>query len=185
MEPYIPITWLNDFIFCPYSIYLHTVYDALDVHAYHSNAQQKGRQAHQNIDASCYSTKKADVVGIDVYNDYYGISGKIDLYHSDQKLLVERKRKIKTIYDGYRYQLYAQYFCLKEMGYSVESLCFHSLVDNKRYFIEIPQGQWLKKFELTLQKLKQYDPKDPLSDINPKKCQFCIYRHLCDKTLID
>ena len=36
MEDYISISQLNDFIFCPYSIYLHNVYMETDEGLYHA-----------------------------------------------------------------------------------------------------------------------------------------------------
>lgn len=182
MEAYIPITWLNDFIFCPYSIYLHNTYASTHSDQYQSSSQTKGLQAHHSIDANAYSTKADDVVGIDVYCEQYNLVGKIDIYHRDKKTLIERKRKIKVIYDGYRYQLYAQYFALIEMGYSVEKIGFYSKMDNRRHMVDLPQGEWLQKFESTLQALLDYDPMKAIANINPQKCQYCIYRHLCDQT---
>jgi len=38
-ETYIPISTLNDFIFCPYSIYLHNVYENTDESLYHAIPQ--------------------------------------------------------------------------------------------------------------------------------------------------
>lgn len=38
MTDYIPISTLNDFIFCPYSIYLHNVYMETDEGLYHADA---------------------------------------------------------------------------------------------------------------------------------------------------
>lgn len=43
MDDYIPISTLNDFIFCPYSIYLHNVYMDTDEGLYHATPQTKGR----------------------------------------------------------------------------------------------------------------------------------------------
>lgn len=53
-ENYISISTLNDFIFCPYSIYLHNVYMESDEGLYHATPQTRGRNAHETID-----TKKA------------------------------------------------------------------------------------------------------------------------------
>ena len=50
MDNAIRISHLNDFLFCPYSIYLHNIYDAIDDHQYHDVPQIKGRMAHINID---------------------------------------------------------------------------------------------------------------------------------------
>ena len=54
------------------------------------------------------------------------------------KTLIERKKKITTIYDGYVFQLYAQYYCLIEMGYLVEKIQFYSFDSNKTYPIKLP-----------------------------------------------
>ena len=48
MEDYISISTLNDFIFCPYSIYLHNVYMDTDEELYHATPQTKGRIAHES-----------------------------------------------------------------------------------------------------------------------------------------
>lgn len=182
MEDYILISWLNDYIFCPYSIYLHNIYNNVDNSVYYTTAQTKGKTAHTSIDNNHYSTHKNDIVGIEVFSDQYYLCGKIDILHQAKNLLVERKRKITTIYDGYKYQLYAQYFALCEMGYQVEQLAFHSLVDNKRYLIDIPQGDELVRFEQTVFELHNFNPATTNININHKKCANCIYRHLCDIT---
>ena len=39
MDDYIAISTLNDFIFCPYSIYLHNVYMEADEGVYHAVPQ--------------------------------------------------------------------------------------------------------------------------------------------------
>lgn len=54
MQDYIPISTLNDFIFCPYSIYLHNVYMESDDSMFHATPQTTGKIAHKTID-----TKKA------------------------------------------------------------------------------------------------------------------------------
>lgn len=184
MDNYILITWLNDYVFCPYSIYMHNVYSTIDDKVYYTTSQTKGIQAHSSIDNQKYSTHKDDLCGIEVYSDYYGLVGKIDLYHQKKKLLVERKRKIVNIYDGYRYQLYAQYFSLLEMGYEVDEICFQSLIDNKRYKVDLPTGEELENFERVIVEIKKFNPnfiKDKII-INVNKCKYCIYRELCDIT---
>ena len=71
-----------------------------------------------------------------VYCGKYEIAGKIDIYNTETKTLIEKKNENKKIYDGYKYQLYAQYFSLLEMGYEVKKIFIHSLNDNKRYEIK-------------------------------------------------
>jgi CRISPR-associated protein Cas4 len=50
IDDYIAISTLNDFIFCPYSIYLHNVYMDTDEGLYHAIPQTRGKIAHQSID---------------------------------------------------------------------------------------------------------------------------------------
>jgi hypothetical protein len=50
MIDYIPISTLNDFIFCPYSIYLHNVYMETDEDLYHAVPQVRGKVAHETVD---------------------------------------------------------------------------------------------------------------------------------------
>ena len=49
MIDYISISTLNDFIFCPYSIYLHNVYMETDETMYHATPQTQGQMAHETI----------------------------------------------------------------------------------------------------------------------------------------
>ena len=49
-EDYISISTLNDFIFCPYSIYLHNVYENTDESIFHATPQTQGRIAHETVD---------------------------------------------------------------------------------------------------------------------------------------
>ena len=184
MHELIPISWLNDFLFCPYSIYLHQIYHGQTQENYHELPQTQGKQAHQTIDRQRYSTRANDLVGIEVHSESLGIYGKIDIYHGRLQKLVERKRQIKHIFDGYKLQLYAQYFCMIEMNYPVSKLAFYSMVDNKSYPIDVPDEAQTKWFMSYLSDLKQYHPLDDI-EINPKKCSRCIYRHLCEKIPID
>lgn len=179
MEPYLIISNLNDFVFCPRSIYFHNLYGGYTSKNYHRTAQTKGKHAHQTIDQNKYSTQKKFIAGIEIYSQKYNLSGKIDVYDSQSKTLIERKRKITTIYDGYRYQLYAQYYCMTEMGYPVEHLFFHSLADNKRYSVAIPEDEEKQEFENLINNMKNFQLCDSFQ-VNEKKCKQCIYVELCD-----
>ncbi|MDD3976413.1 MAG: type V CRISPR-associated protein Cas4, partial [Candidatus ainarchaeum sp.] len=97
MEENIIISNLNDFIFCPRSIYFHNLYYSFDEKTYHSTDQLKGQLAHKKIDSKKYNTKKNTLEGIDIYSEELGLVGKIDLLELDTKTLIERKNKIKTI----------------------------------------------------------------------------------------
>lgn len=71
MDDYISISVLNDFIFCPYSIYLHGVYMEADESIYHASPQVRGKAAHKAIDAKTYSTRKEDVMSMPVCSERY------------------------------------------------------------------------------------------------------------------
>jgi CRISPR-associated exonuclease Cas4 len=180
MEPFLPISFLNDFIFCPKSIYFHNLYGGYEKEVYHDLPQKNGNMNHKTIDEKTYSSRKTMIQAMDIYSAKYGLCGKIDLYDTETKTLIERKTKISVIYDGYRYQIYAQYFCLTEMGYPVEKLFLHSLKDNTRYPIPLPSPAEITEFETLLDKINRFDVFDPNFTQNPEKCQKCIYRELCD-----
>ena len=122
MEDYIPISTLNDFIFCPYSIYLHNVYMETDEGLYHATPQTRGKIAHETIDNKKASNRADDLQSLTVMSDEYGLMGKIDIYKGKEHKLIERKYQLRNIYQGQIYQLWAQYLCMKEMGYICGSL---------------------------------------------------------------
>ena len=115
METYIKISTLNDFIYCPKSIYFHELYNKYNTYIYHTNYQQEGKFNHESIDNFHYSNKKDILQSLTVYSHKYQLLGKIDLYDKSKHILIERKTKIKQIYLGYKYQVWAQYLCLEEM----------------------------------------------------------------------
>lgn len=134
MDDIIIISNLNDFIFCPASIYFHKLYGSQDNLTYQSSYQINGSRAHESVDNSSYSTKKSIITALDVYSDKYKLSGKIDIYDMEKQLLVERKKHISKIYDGYVFQLYAQYYALTEMGYAIFSSRFQRFLHKLRSY---------------------------------------------------
>ncbi|MBS1614878.1 MAG: type V CRISPR-associated protein Cas4, partial [Bacteroidetes bacterium] len=120
METFLPISYLNDFIFCPYSLYLHQVFDNNVEELYSAAPQQVGKLHHTAIDHPPTSRKDSQTLkGIYVLSKRLGIYGKIDTLHVAEQRLVESKYAITTLYLGYYYQLWAQYFALQEMGYTI------------------------------------------------------------------
>lgn len=55
MEDYIQIATLNDFIFCPYSIYLHNIYADSENSTYQATPQTRGSLAHQTVDQKIHT----------------------------------------------------------------------------------------------------------------------------------
>lgn len=180
MESYLMITQINDFLFCPRSIYFHTIFaQNVDKDLYQDTPQKKGCAAHQSIDEKHYSTRKNILQGLTVYCEKYNLLGVIDTLDLETKTLCEQKYAITRVYDGFRYQLYAQYFALLEMGYEIEHLKLYSKKDNKSYLIDLPNELEIQKFESLLNKIRSFSLFDPFIP-NPNKCQNCIYNPLCD-----
>ena len=185
MELYLKISYLNDFIFCPLSIYYHQLYGEMSTKMYYGSAQLDGKAVHEAIDGKRYSTHKHILQSLDVYSDEYNLCGKIDIFDVDKGLLTERKKHIVTIYDGYIFQLYAQCLCLREMGYSVKQIRFYSSDDNKVYPISLPEDDavMFAKFKQVNKAMHNFD----VNRYEPKsadKCRSCIYNDFCDRPLV-
>ena len=185
MESYITLSHLNDFIFCPRSIYYHQLYSIYNEEHYKQKAQIAGTAAHTSIDNKGYSSKSSILQGIEVYSEKYNIVGKIDVFDTTNGRLTERKKEIKLIYDGYVFQVYAQYFALTEMGYTVKEIIIHDLMHNKNYPIPLPEFNniMLLKFEKVIYELQNYSLENSPFTAQIEKCKRCIYSPLCDKSL--
>lgn len=185
MEGYILISHINDFIFCPISIYYHQLYGKLSTRIYQDLPQIDGKFAHEAIDEMKYSTRKNVLQGIEVFSEKYNLCGKIDIFDIDSGVLTERKKHISQIYDGYIFQIYAQYFCLTEMNFKVKKMRFYSSDNNKVFPVELPvdNKEMFEKFEKTIKEMNEFDISNYIP-INIGKCQRCIYENLCDRSLI-
>ena len=185
MENLISISYLNDFIFCPRSIYFHQLYVGESEYLFHSSFQSEGKAAHKNIDEQTYSTQKNILQGAEVVSNTYGLIGKIDLFFIDKALLRERKKHISVIYDGYILQLYAQYFALTEMGYIVKKIELYSNDTNKIFHVKLPKDDinMKQKFENTLMGIRNFSLSKNIKTPSENKCARCIYSGLCDITL--
>ncbi len=180
METYLSKTQINDFIFCPRSIYFHNIFrNTSSNDVYHQTPQRIGQAHHTTIDTNTYSTRKDIITGLFVYSAQYNLVGRIDILDLKTKTLTERKYSVTAIYDGFRFQLFAQYFALLEMGFEVEKLRLHSKKDNKAYHIDLPTPAYLVKFQKTLNDMHNFSLFTHMTQ-NPNKCKKCIYNTLCD-----
>lgn len=180
MEHLWTMTQLNDFIFCPRSLYYSGIYrNTGSVEIYHQAPQLNGKAAHQAVDEVRYSSRKNILQGTTVYCEKYNLVGRIDTFDITSGVLTERKNSITAVYDGFRYQLYAQYFALTEMGYEVKQLRLYSSQDNIVYPVPIPSSSEINDFEHTLNCMEAWDPNRGFNP-NPKKCRACIYSALCE-----
>lgn len=180
MESYLMITQINDFLFCPRSVYYGGIYrNSVDSEVYHQAPQIRGTAAHKTIDAGTYSSAGNILCALPVYSERYNLMGCIDVLDTESHTLTERKYSVTAVYDGFRFQLYAQYFALSEMGYCVKRMRLHSVKDNRNYEIPLPDEVGIKSFEQTLQAIRSFDLFQPYT-ANPAKCRSCIYAQICD-----
>ncbi|MCL1797460.1 MAG: type V CRISPR-associated protein Cas4 [Eggerthellaceae bacterium] len=180
MEEPIAITLLNDFVFCPASIYFHNMYQELDGMVFKDVPQIAGAHAHSSMDNNTYTSRKDVLQGIAVYSEKYGLIGKIDKFDTASGRLTESKKQIKQIFDGYVFQVYAQCFALQEMGYNVKKIVLHSIDDNKNYPIDLPQKNDLmrSKFEALIEEIRNFSLLG-FGQTNQAKCESCIYSYAC------
>jgi CRISPR-associated protein Cas4 len=75
-------------------------------------------------------------------------------------------------------------FCLREMGYEVDSLAFYETSTNKMIPVAMPNESDEGKFTTFVYKFRNYNPEDCMT-VNPNKCRHCIYCNLCDRTNVD
>ena len=173
---------LNDFIFCPYSIYLHNVYMETDKDMYQAVPQIQGTIAHTTVDNKTTNRAVADVVALPVFSEELGVYGVIDTYKPKERLLVERKFKLSQIYQGQIYQLWAQCFCMIEMGYVVDKLAFYESSKNLVHPIPFPTNKDKQTLLDFIESFRKFDMSKKIN-ISPNKCLHCIYCNLCDKTM--
>ena len=95
MDDYISVSMLNDFIFCPYSIYMHNVYVDTDDEMFHAVPQTRGKIAHNAVDKKSSSSSKNEIQSLPISSDELGVMGKIDIYRHKEKMLIERKYQLK------------------------------------------------------------------------------------------
>jgi CRISPR-associated exonuclease Cas4 len=150
----------------------------------HATPQTQGKAAHEAIDEKKYSSRKDEITALSVYSNELGVIGKIDLYKGNDRILIERKYQLNSIYQGQIYQLWAQYFCMIEMGYKVDKLAFYAIATNQTFPIEIPTDTDKKELLNFIKRFKIFDPTQPIH-VNPNKCTHCIYCNLCDKIDIE
>lgn len=152
---------------------------------YQRAPQVAGTAAHSSIDNQQYSTRRNILQGLEIYSDTYRLCGKIDIFDLKTNQLRERKREIKRIYDGYIFQVYAQYHALTEMGYQVRSIVLYDITHNKSYPVALPEEdtEMQHKFEQLVAALNAFDLNSDTFIPTIHKCRNCIYSQLCDKSL--
>lgn len=178
MHNYIQISKINDFIFNPDSLYFHSVYESFDKTLYQTSDQTNGTTSHEKVDKKLYSSKKSILQGTPIVSNRLNVLGKLDIFDIKKGLLIERKHKIKKIYQGYLFQIYAQCICLEEAGYKVNALKFYSISDNKNYPIKYPNKTDLWLLNNIIEEMREYQVHADFVSISPQKAARCIYNPL-------
>ncbi len=179
MEPYIRISNINDFLYSPRSLYLHSIYESFAPSEYKADPQIRGTILHEAIDKGTYSSSARYIVGKPVFSEEYGVVGKIDIYDRETYTLVERKTKIRHVYEGYRLQLYAQYLAMREEGYRIDHLRFQSIEDNRRHVLIMPGLVEIWRLKEVLDAMQKYQFAGPNeSDRSLHRCDVSIYGSL-------
>lgn len=140
-----------------------------DEELFHAKPQARGKMAHESVDKKTSSSLKDEIQSLPISSDELGIMGKIDVYRQKEKLLVERKYKIARIYRGQLYQIWAQYFCMLEMGHEVEKLAFYEISTNKMINVDLPTESDKEELLAFIEKYKNYDLNTSFK-INENKC---------------
>ena len=93
----IPITNLNDLIFCPASIYFHSLDMETERMTYQLEDQLNGAAAHTAVDTAAYSSSRSVLQGVSIYSEQFDLFGKIGTFDESKGLLRARKKRIKKV----------------------------------------------------------------------------------------
>lgn len=151
-----------------------------DEDIYYATPQIAGKNAHNSVDQKSSSTRRSIIESLSIFSEKYRIFGKIDVYNADSHTLIERKNNLKNIFQGQIFQLWAQYLCMSEMGYTIDAICFYEITTKKTTPIRIPNEIDIAKFEEFLNSYRNFNPREFYQN-NTNKCSHCIYCALCDK----
>lgn len=177
----IPFSLLNDFIFCPFSIYFHNIYKSYNKLIFQDIKQVKGSNVHQNIDKKLYK-KKSWIENLPLFSEKFLVYGFADLYNFEKGILLERKLIIKNnkLFFGQRMQLIAQAACLNERNLLLNEIKVFSKEDNKIYLINLPTDKDYYELNKLIDRIINFNFNSE-ENINPRKCLNCIYKNWCYK----
>ena len=153
----ISISQIIDFIYSPQTLYNGTSYDTLMDDTYYEENIIQGKNIHKSIDLQSYSSSKKILQGISIGSAQYGIHGKIDLFDTVTNTLIERKRYAEEVQFSTKIQLYAQYVCLTEMGYTISKLEIRSSKNNKIFQAPLPSEFDLRYLEVLLERIRHVE----------------------------
>ena len=178
MDGLIPISNLNDFLFCPYSIYLHGIYQGAEEQAVKATVQNEGTRAHKEKEKTAEGAK---LVSLPVLSEKLGVFGIIDKYDPASGILTEYKNHLDRVFEGQIIQLQCQALCLSEMGYHVTELRLFDIFKGTAVDIGFPNGKDRRRITELIEEYRGWSPEREIQ-VNPAKCRKCIYCALCEKS---
>ena len=93
MDNYIQISKLNDFYFCPISLFLRTIYNNYEEEIFYGSKISAGKTINKTIDTKKYSTNKHLLQNVPLYSKKYQLVGKADIIDMQNLFLIEQKTK--------------------------------------------------------------------------------------------
>lgn len=78
-----------------------------------------------------------------------------------------------------------QYFCMVEMGYSIEKIAFYEISTNQMFYQHLPTLENKRELETFIKEFRSFKPESTHFIVNPNKCRHCIYCNICEKAIED
>lgn len=156
---------------------MHLAAGDIDPKSYHEKPQTRGNEVHAAVDERRYSNRREILQNISIYSEELQVQGKLDTFNTKTGELTERKADIQQIYEGNLVQLYAEYFCLQEMGYSPKRIAFYSVLNNKKHFVDIPGDQEKQRLKQIINEMQHFTPRQLLAH-HCSNCNKNIYSPL-------
>lgn len=178
---YLPLSLLNDFLFCPRRAALKT----LDGCWGENEHTVVGDLAHEHADLPGYETSAGVTVlrALPVFSDRLGLSGRCDIVerlHGGSLRPVEYKKGPRRRFANDDVQLCAQALCLEEMtGFSVPSgAIFHAATRRRREVALTPQLRQATEAALASLRAILAAGQPPFAILKPA-CSECSLYSLC------
>lgn len=190
---YIPLRYLNEYVYCPRLGYLELVYSEFEDNIFTVDGAIKHRAVEKEKGKNGNS-ETVHMTSVLLSSEDLGLIGKIDLLEIDEGnyFPVEYKRgkipnKEQKIYDPEKIQLCAQGLLLRDNGYPCSKGYLYFADSHRR--IEVPfDGELIQRTRSLIREFRKIiscdEPPPPL--VNSRKCIGCSLNKIClpDETLL-
>ncbi len=181
-DTYLPISRINQFVYCPRRFWLVYIEDSMLVDAH----MLEGILQHTIVHEKSSLTNRT--TGFPVASERLRIAGIVDVIESaaDGLCIVEHKRGSTRHWENDQLQVVAQAIALEETtGLHVVSGNVFSWTSHRRYTFPISSElrQQVEQTVYTMQETIQFGQRPPpISDT--RKCKLCSVREVCQPALI-